>query len=310
MLRAAHRSPKLDALADALEIPVPYAVGILERLWWITAESTPSGAIGELSDGAIARRIGLPNAVQLIDALVSSGWLDRDATHRLVVHDWSEHADRHVHRALAANGERFADGTPPTRAYMRDAASREAWDSAFGDGAAHRVAREAPDGVPDGAARRVPKPVASSQRPEAEERTKSARGRAPARPAASAVWPDVVAAFAEYGRKIDPTPSASRARAVERVERDFGAGAAVRAVHGYAAMHRRPSAGYDARTHHTPETVLRATNVAKYLEAETEARAAGNSPPFLPAATSAATSGTRADPRAPWLARIASGGVR
>ena len=50
--------PKLRALAKALEIPRPYAVGILESLWHLTARYAPQGDIGRFSDEEIARWVG------------------------------------------------------------------------------------------------------------------------------------------------------------------------------------------------------------------------------------------------------------
>jgi len=81
------------------------AVGLLERLWHTAASSSPRGDIGKLEDELIAEMVGWnQDATQLIDLLVESGWLDRDDDHRLVVHDWHQHAPNYVKGIAARQG--------------------------------------------------------------------------------------------------------------------------------------------------------------------------------------------------------------
>ena len=90
------------------------AVGILELLWHFTAKFAPAGDIGKFPDSTIAKAIDWNRATdRLVDALVESRWLDRCTCHRLVIHDWWDHADDSVHMKLARARERFADGTTP-----------------------------------------------------------------------------------------------------------------------------------------------------------------------------------------------------
>lgn len=101
MKRGTPRHPKMYALSDALTIPLPYAVGLMEMLWQHAAQYTPQGDIGSLPDTAIAQGCGFSRKPQvLIDALVSCGWLDRDPTYRLVVHDWPDHCEQSVKKYL------------------------------------------------------------------------------------------------------------------------------------------------------------------------------------------------------------------
>jgi hypothetical protein len=119
MKREASEHPKLIEFVDALEqLEVPHAKavakGVLEGLWHFTARYAPGGDVGRFGDKAIARACGWDGEPEaLIGMLVESGWIDREDDHRLVVHDWADHADDAVHRSLARKIERFADGSQP-----------------------------------------------------------------------------------------------------------------------------------------------------------------------------------------------------
>lgn len=100
MLRQAHGSPKLAHLKALLGVPRFQAVGLLECLWHFTATQAPRGDVGKWSDGQIAAALEWPgDPAALVVALVESRWLDRCARHRLVVHDWQDHADQTVKRS-------------------------------------------------------------------------------------------------------------------------------------------------------------------------------------------------------------------
>lgn len=108
--------PKLKALARALRTPRTNAAGILEFLWLFTRKYARSGDIGRFRDDEIADAVDWPAdrpVDELIEALVKAGWLDRSDEHRLIVHDWSEHADKAVHTWLQRKGLTFADGRLP-----------------------------------------------------------------------------------------------------------------------------------------------------------------------------------------------------
>jgi hypothetical protein len=102
--------PKLRHLCSLLNLERFAAVGILESLWHFTAKYTPQGDIGKFPNEEIARgvgwsrrsgRAGVSSGSCLVEALVTSGWLDRSDEHRLIVHDWADHADQQVTRLLA-----------------------------------------------------------------------------------------------------------------------------------------------------------------------------------------------------------------
>ena len=108
--RGTPRNPKLADLQARLNISLPEAVGILELMWHFTAEFAPQGNIGKHSDKAIAKAVGWQRPTgargvtpecKLSEALVASKWLEPHSIHRLIVHDWPDHADQSVTRKLA-----------------------------------------------------------------------------------------------------------------------------------------------------------------------------------------------------------------
>lgn len=115
MKRGTPNHPKVMDLAGALGITRAHAVGLLEMMWHFTAQYTPAGDIGKYSDAAIAFHIGWENAPEtLLNALCATRWLDQNASVRLYVHDWHEHADDSVHMALARKTLHFANGVRPS----------------------------------------------------------------------------------------------------------------------------------------------------------------------------------------------------
>lgn len=114
MKRHTERSEKMHRLADRLDLPLYAAAGILELLWHACAEQTPRGDIGRMSDRHLARLLDWQgDAAELVAALVETGWLDEHPEHRLLVHDWAQHADRWVARSLANRGLEFIDPDAP-----------------------------------------------------------------------------------------------------------------------------------------------------------------------------------------------------
>jgi hypothetical protein len=112
--REAITHSKIGRLARALGIERWGAVGILESLWHLTAREAPRGDIGKLSNEDIAYQLDWKGeANELVLGLCNSDWLDVHTEFRLIVHDWSEHADDMVHRKLARAGSLFADGKMP-----------------------------------------------------------------------------------------------------------------------------------------------------------------------------------------------------
>ena len=134
MKREALDHPKLHRLADELVLRAgvdprdafTLATGALERLWGWTAKHCPDGRIGRYPHGAIARGCAWARDPEaLIASFVEARWID-GVGEQLVVHDWSHHADRHVHRALVRRLEHFDDGTKPKISHA-DEAERARW---------------------------------------------------------------------------------------------------------------------------------------------------------------------------------------
>lgn len=100
-LRAVPDHPKFADLKARLGRPKYVALGCLEAIWHFTGRFTPQGNLGKYTDQAIEAWVewdGKPGA--LITALLSAGWLDADPVHRLLVHDWAQHADKATKQAL------------------------------------------------------------------------------------------------------------------------------------------------------------------------------------------------------------------
>lgn len=118
-LRAVPDHPKFAELKAILGQPKGPVAGWLEMVWHFAGRFTPQGNIGKYSDVAIEAWVewtGEPGA--LIDALVKSKWIDRDSAHRLLVHDWPEHADKATKNALLRAKLPFC--TPGVRTEMHD----------------------------------------------------------------------------------------------------------------------------------------------------------------------------------------------
>ena len=106
MIHTARQSPKFIKLVRRLRPIIAgrafldaesVAIVVLERLWHATATGAIRGDIGRFDNESIAEACGWPDdADELIQVLVECGWLDESEEHRLVVHDWHDHAPRYV----------------------------------------------------------------------------------------------------------------------------------------------------------------------------------------------------------------------
>lgn len=114
MIHTTRGNPKFITLMRRLRDYVPpetfggvesAAIAILERLWHATASGPIRGDIGTYDDEIIAEACGWPlEATILIDMLVECRWLDRHPEHRLIIHDWHQHAPNHVKGNAAKKG--------------------------------------------------------------------------------------------------------------------------------------------------------------------------------------------------------------
>jgi len=113
MKRATIRHPKLLHLASLLRMPPYAALGLLEALLDWTFDFAREGDVGRFSDAQIAQGIGYPgDPARMICALIDARWLDRCATHRLVVHNLPEHAPESWRRLMGVQGRRFVVPVP------------------------------------------------------------------------------------------------------------------------------------------------------------------------------------------------------
>lgn len=119
MKREAIGHTKMKRLCRRLDIPLYQGVGLMETIWHLAAREAPRGKIGKLSDEDIALALDYRgDEAKLIEALVASGWLDRDAGERLVIHDWYEHADDAIQMRLARARLYFVGGRAPKLSRM------------------------------------------------------------------------------------------------------------------------------------------------------------------------------------------------
>ena len=104
MKRSTPEHPKFARLCKELRLPKYATAGILEMLWHFAAKFAVAGDVGRFDDESIAAALGWKKeAARMIDALVACGWLDRCAKHRLIIHDWADHADQTVRRVATAH---------------------------------------------------------------------------------------------------------------------------------------------------------------------------------------------------------------
>jgi hypothetical protein len=112
MKRGTPEHPKVFDLCERLRCDRPTAVGYLELLWHFTAKYAPQGDIGRYSDRRIEAALDwVPGRWKrdghLIGALQEAHWIDAHPVHRLVVHDWQDHAEESVRKKLARAGLNF-----------------------------------------------------------------------------------------------------------------------------------------------------------------------------------------------------------
>lgn len=126
MKRGTIDHPKTHHLAHLLNVPHLYAVGFLEAFFHWACKYAADGELTKFHPIVISRALGhAGDGEDLLDALESAGWIDRLEDDRLLIHDWAEHCEESVHKALQRSGARFADGSAPF-ARRGAAESREA----------------------------------------------------------------------------------------------------------------------------------------------------------------------------------------
>lgn len=133
MKRSGPDHPKMKHLAQLLNIEIWGAVGLMELLWHFAGKYAPQGDIGRYSDEVIAKAIHwdkrpgrtrippefLPSSglvhteLWLISSLIRAEFIDRCDCHRLVIHDWKDHAEEAVKKFLSRHSLDFVHTVSP-----------------------------------------------------------------------------------------------------------------------------------------------------------------------------------------------------
>jgi len=119
-LRAVPDHPKFAHLKALLKLGKGATLGYLECMWHFAGRFTPQGNIGKYSDSVIENWVewqGEPG--MLIAAFIEAKWIDADDTHRLLVHDWHQHADKATKNALNRAELDFCTPTVRTSSVQR-----------------------------------------------------------------------------------------------------------------------------------------------------------------------------------------------
>ena len=114
MKREALSHTKMAKFMRVMKLKRFHVVGLCELLWHTTAREAPAGDIGKLDNEDIAYALdwdGDPE--ELISGFIQAELVDVDEAHRLVIHDWYDHAEDSVHSKLARARKFFANGQPP-----------------------------------------------------------------------------------------------------------------------------------------------------------------------------------------------------
>lgn len=88
--------PKLRRLRRQLALNKQEAIGYLHLLWWWGMDYAPHGTIippYDVDDIADAAEWD-GNATAFVDALIDSGFLDREESGRISFHDWAEYGGK------------------------------------------------------------------------------------------------------------------------------------------------------------------------------------------------------------------------
>ena len=107
-LRAVPDHPKFARLKRILGFGKGRCLGYLEGVWHFAGRFAPHGDIGKYADADIESWVEWEGESSvLINALIDAGWIDRCEQHRLVVHDWHQHADNATKLAVKRSKRDF-----------------------------------------------------------------------------------------------------------------------------------------------------------------------------------------------------------
>lgn len=199
MLRGTPEHAKTAALAAKLGITIYGAVGLLEMMWHFTSRSARQGDIGRWPDTVIAAACHWDREPSvLVEALAEVGWLDESDEHRLIVHDWHEHADRTTKRALERSGQEV----PEHRDAEPEARQAQPADDL------HPL--RGGDGAPEDRPRRGPAPGAHRRAADGQPEPARARGRLRGHPGGRGEPPRALRILPDRRRVVFPFEGAAR----------------------------------------------------------------------------------------------------
>lgn len=89
---------RVTEAADALNIPVPYMIGLLSLLWLWATDNAPDGDLTGLSPRTISRAVQWEGDPQeLMDTLISAGWIELSPG-RMTLHNWECYTGRLIQK--------------------------------------------------------------------------------------------------------------------------------------------------------------------------------------------------------------------
>ena len=122
MKKEAVSHTKMGRLMRKLKLRRFQAVGLCEMLWHTTAREAPAGDIGKLTNEDIAIALDWNKEPdELMAGFVAAELIKVHPAFRMVIHDWSEHAEDSVHSKLARAKAYFWNGKAPKITGLRKA---------------------------------------------------------------------------------------------------------------------------------------------------------------------------------------------
>lgn len=88
------RHPKTKKLARELNIPIPYAIGLLHGLWYYALDFAQDGNLSKIENEELADAAGWnQDANEFVTALIKARFIDKEDDGS-VLHDWNDYAGR------------------------------------------------------------------------------------------------------------------------------------------------------------------------------------------------------------------------
>lgn len=107
MKRGTSDHPKVWYLCELLHCRRASALGYLTLLWEFAGKYARDGNIGRYSDKRIEAACDWPppggKTGELVNALLTAGWLDLHPTLGLAIHDWGDHCEQAILKWLHRN---------------------------------------------------------------------------------------------------------------------------------------------------------------------------------------------------------------